>query len=204
MAFAYNPVDGLLNSTSFPDKPSSNAAARQQFQELFNQVRDYINSQSSNILIPVGTVFMLFHNPTTVPDGYLKLEGQAVSRTTYQALWSIYGTTHGAGDGSTTFNLPDMRGIFPRGFDNGRGKDSGRQFGNYQDDGLKSHNHPLWGVVQGTGVGGGTKMVPAFNQSLKEWSWQTATYMQNASGIGNTGSTETRPKNLTCIFIVKY
>lgn len=203
MAFAYNPTDGLLNISSFPDKPASSAAARQQFQELFNQVRDYINSQSANVLIPVGTTFMLFHNPTNAPDGYLKLEGQAVSRTTYQALWSIYGTTYGAGDGSTTFNLPDMRGCFPRGFDNGRGFDSGRTFGSYQADDNKSHNHQLYGVVQGTGTTGGTKMVPAFNQSLNAWAWQTATIFAQGSGIGNTG-TESRGKNVTCVFIVKY
>lgn len=206
MAFAFNPIDGLLNTSSFPDKPASNAAARQQFQELLNQIRDYINSQSANVLIPVGTTFMLFHNPTNAPDGYLKLEGQAVSRVTYQALWSIYGTTHGEGDGSTTFNLPDMRGLFPRGFDNGRGKDAGRVFGKYQDDDNKSHNHNLYGVVQGTGNtnnGTGTKMVPAMNEKLATWSWQIATYMQNASGIGNTG-TESRGKNMTCVFIVKY
>lgn len=199
MAFAYNPTDGLLNSTSFPDKPASNAAARQQFQELFNQVRDYINSQSSNILIPVGTVFMLFHNPTTVPDGYLKLEGQAVSRVTYQALWSVYGTTYGAGDGSTTFNLPDMRGNFARGFDNGRGFDAGRTFGSYQVDGLKSHNHTS------------TYQYQKANATPDDQNWSHPAVADGGSfltktfsDVNNTGGTETRPKNLTCIFIVKY
>jgi microcystin-dependent protein len=204
MAFAYNPVDGLLNTSSFPDKPASNAAARQQFQELFNQVRDYINAQSSNILIPVGSVFMLFHNPPTIPDGYLKLEGQEVSKSTYQSLWNLYGNTYGTASDSNNFKLPDMRGCFARGFDNGRGFDSGREFGKYQVDDNKSHNHNLYGVVQGTGATGGTKMVPAFNQNLNAWSWQTATYMQNASGVGNAGIAENRVKNMTVIFIVKY
>jgi len=52
---------------------------------------------------------------TSAPTGFLMCDGSAVSRTTYAALYSIIGTTYGSGDGSTTFNLPDMRGAFPRG-----------------------------------------------------------------------------------------
>ncbi len=51
----------------------------------------------------------------TAPEGYLLCQGQAVSRTTYSALFSVLGTSHGQGDGSTTFNLPDYRGTFLRG-----------------------------------------------------------------------------------------
>lgn len=50
-----------------------------------------------------------------VPPGYLLADGSAVSRTTYSVLFSRYGTTYGAGDGSTTFNLPDLRDQFPVG-----------------------------------------------------------------------------------------
>ncbi len=49
------------------------------------------------------------------PNGWLLCNGQAVSRTTYAALFAEYGTTFGSGDGSTTFNLPDMRQRFPLG-----------------------------------------------------------------------------------------
>lgn len=51
----------------------------------------------------------------TAPEGYLLCQGQAVSRTTYSALFAVLGTSHGQGDGSTTFNLPDYRGTFLRG-----------------------------------------------------------------------------------------
>lgn len=78
---------------------------------------------------------------TTPPPGWLKANGAAVSRTTYAALFAAIGTTFGAGDGSTTFNLPDLRGEFVRGWDNGRGIDSGRAFGTQQTDDLKSHTH---------------------------------------------------------------
>lgn len=69
---------------------------------------------------------------TTAPTGWLKANGAAVSRTTYPALFAVCGTTFGPGDGSTTFNLPELRGNFVRGWDDGRGADSGRVFGSEQ------------------------------------------------------------------------
>lgn len=75
------------------------------------------------------------------PTGWLKCNGAQISRTTYSALFAAIGTTYGSGNGSTTFHLPDFRGLFPRGFDDGRGYDSGRVFGSFQDSDNKSHNH---------------------------------------------------------------
>jgi microcystin-dependent protein len=60
----------------------------------------------------------------TPPTGWLPCNGGAVSRTTYASLFASIGTTFGVGDGSTTFNLPDLRGEFVRGWDNGRGVDN--------------------------------------------------------------------------------
>lgn len=60
------------------------------------------------------------------PNGWLLCYGQAVSRTTYSALFLAIGTTHGAGDGSTTFNLPDLRGRTVAGKDNMGGTAAGR------------------------------------------------------------------------------
>ena len=51
----------------------------------------------------------------TAPDGYLLCDGSAVSRTTYADLFAVVGTTYGAGDSSTTFNVPDLQGKFPQG-----------------------------------------------------------------------------------------
>ncbi|KAG0188260.1 hypothetical protein DFQ28_005152 [Apophysomyces sp. BC1034] len=64
------------------------------------------------------------------PDGWLKCNGAAVSRTRYAELFAIIGTTFGAGSG--TFNLPDLRGEFVRGFDDGRDVDKMRSFGSQQ------------------------------------------------------------------------
>lgn len=76
-----------------------------------------------------------------IPSGWLECNGQAVSRTTYAALFSAIGTTFGSGDGSTTFNLPDLRGEFIRGFDNGASVDSGRVFGSNQTGQVGDHKH---------------------------------------------------------------
>lgn len=75
------------------------------------------------------------------PAGWLKCNGAAVSRTTYARLFAVFGTYYGAGDGSTTFNLPEMRGMFPRGWDDGRGLDPGRVFGSHQSNQNRWHGH---------------------------------------------------------------
>lgn len=88
-----------------------------------------------------------FYGMSSAPTGWLKANGAAVSRTTYAALFAAIGTTYGGGDGSTTFNLPDLRGEFPRGFDDGRGVDAGRSIGSAQ-----ASSRVLFAV--GTGTGG--------------------------------------------------
>jgi microcystin-dependent protein len=75
------------------------------------------------------------------PAGWLAANGAAVSRTTYATLFAAIGTTYGAGDGSTTFNLPDGRGVFVRGLDSSRGLDPGRVLGTYQADSYAAHTH---------------------------------------------------------------
>jgi microcystin-dependent protein len=74
---------------------------------------------------PGEIVFQSAASPLT-PSGWGLCAGQAVSRTTYADLFAAIGTTYGAGDGSTTFNLPDLRGRVPVGLDNMGGTDAGR------------------------------------------------------------------------------
>ena len=64
--------------------------------------------------VPVGTV--LAYAANLEPNGFFVCDGRAVSRTTYSQLFSVLGTTYGAGDGSTTFNIPDFRAKFLRGY----------------------------------------------------------------------------------------
>ncbi|MGN6535217.1 MAG: phage tail protein [Mesorhizobium sp.] len=66
---------------------------------------------------------------STAPAGWLLCYGQAISRTTYAALFAVIGTTYGTGDGSTTFNVPDCRGRVSAGRDDMGGTDAGRLSG---------------------------------------------------------------------------
>jgi phage-related tail fiber protein len=81
---------------------------------------------------PAGAV--QFFAMSTAPVGWVKANGAAVSRALYANLFAAIGTTFGAGDGENTFNLPDLRGEFLRGWDDGRGVDSGRTLGMFQVD----------------------------------------------------------------------
>ena len=74
--------------------------------------------------VPVGTV--VDYAGTSAPSGWLFCYGQAVSRTTYSALFTALSTTYGTGDGSTTFNLPDLRGRVGAGKDDMGGASAGR------------------------------------------------------------------------------
>jgi microcystin-dependent protein len=89
--------------------------------------------------VPSGAVFCIA--VATVPSGYLECDGAAVSRTTYAALFAVIGVNYGAGNGSSTFNIPDLRGEFVRGYDHGRGVDSGRSINNPQGSQNAQHNH---------------------------------------------------------------
>ena len=86
---------------------------------------------------PAGTV--IYSASNSIPTGYLKANGASISTTTYADLFSAIGYTFG-GSGAS-FNLPDLRGEFIRGWDDSRGVDSGRSFGSFQDFQLAQHNH---------------------------------------------------------------
>jgi len=80
---------------------------------------------------PAGSIIMF--GGATAPEGWLICDGSAVSRTTQANLFTAIGTAFGSGDGSTTFNLPNMRGQFPRGLNTtGSGNDPNRTLGTTQ------------------------------------------------------------------------
>lgn len=74
--------------------------------------------------ISAGTIIP--YGGSSAPSGFLLCDGSAVSRTTYSILFGVIGTTFGVGDGSTTFNLPDLRGRVPAGKDNMGGSAASR------------------------------------------------------------------------------
>ena len=90
---------------------------------------------------PAGTV--IYTARSTAPPGYVKADGAAISRATFSVLYAAIEDTYGAGNGSTTFNVPDLRGEFVRGLDESRGIDSGRQLGSSQGSQNLAHNHSI-------------------------------------------------------------
>jgi phage-related tail fiber protein len=153
------------------------------------QVDGYTRAEADPRVVPSGAVFMF--TADAAPAGYLKANGATISRTTYATLFAVIGTTFGAGDGSTTFQLPDLRGEFLRGWDDSRGVDTSRAFGSAQGDNVGAHEHRVragdrsgW-ASDFFGVGS-----PVTINSY------ASTYN------GPTG--ETRPRNVALLACIKY
>lgn len=139
-------------------------------------------------IMPIGAMCMVFKD--TPPDGWAFAQGQALSRVEFPLLFSEWGTMHGAGDGSTTFNAPDMRGEFPRGFDAGRGVDPGRTLGSHQGDMIREHAHGN---------------VPLFTP-LGDSDRGTTTSAFSIDSVGLTataGGAETRSRNVAVNFMFR-
>lgn len=126
----------------------------------------------------------------TTPSGWLRCNGDAVSRTTYAGLFAVIGTTYGVGDGSTTFNLPDLRGEFVRGFDDGRGVDAGRLIGSAQADEIKAHTHGISPPV-------------ASDTGTAEQGPSQADDGTNVSQTQSFGGNETRPRNVAMLYCIR-
>ena len=194
--------------------------------------------------VPTGSVFCMA--VATVPSGYLECNGQSISRTTYAALFAVIGTQYGSASGST-FKVPELRGEFIRGFDNGRGADSGRSIGSHQNNDNAQHTHTtthnhsfsdsgttstktLRGTVQqiaetyaasGTATGvfsklgnfqssatpSGTDTSPAGGFAMNADHDHTFSVSGNTSihdgPTGPSGTTESRPRNIAMMYIIK-
>ena len=174
--------------------------------------------------VPSGSVFCMA--VATVPSGYLECNGNAVSRTTYAALFAIIGTTYGTGNGSSTFNLPDLRGEFVRGFDHGRGVDSNRSINDPQDSQFGRHNHNVSasstssvsdpghqhsmsvGFFNSLSSGGALAFRDAgtsnrINNASTGISVSTSTSISQSNRGGAENSSETRPRNVAMMYIIK-
>jgi microcystin-dependent protein len=170
--------------------------------KLYNNSGTLLQSTLISALIsPSGLVSPFAMN--TPPSGWLECNGAAISRSTYSVLFSAISTTWGVGDGSTTFNIPDLRGEFIRGFDNGRGIDSGRAFASSQNDTFQGHHHQMY--ASSTGAGGGTT---DFRNNPASQAAQSNITARQAITDGTNGtprtSTETRPRNLALMYCIKY
>ncbi|MFO6418987.1 phage tail protein [Hylemonella sp. W303a] len=155
--------------------------------------------------VPVGAV-MSFAG-STCPSGWLSAAGSEVNRATYPDLFSYIGTTYGAGNGSTTFRLPELRGEFVRGLDNGRGVDSGRALGTSQLDALQNITGS---VAPLTVTGSWVSSSGAFSASISSTArldydngaYSASTVDFDASRIARTAA-ETRPRNIALLYCIK-
>jgi phage-related tail fiber protein len=150
---------------------------------------------------------------TTAPAGWLKANGALISRTTFARLFARIGTTYGAGDGSTTFALPELRGEFIRGLDDGRGSDPSRTLGTYQNGSLvvaditnSSINLP---VPYGLGVGN-TALANLGYDLINPLTYPNAYIMlgtaidTQALTFADTVAGQARPRNQALLACIRY
>lgn len=152
--------------------------------------------------VPAGAVIYVAQN--SAPSGYVKANGAAVSRTTYASLFAAIGTTFGVGDGSTTFNIPDLRGEFARGWDDGRGVDAGRVFGSTQTDALQNITGSALVRTPGSPVSGALTLTGSSSVNYGgSAAASQSTLGFDASLVART-ATETRSRNVALLACIKY
>lgn len=113
---------------------------------LINEIKKYVLDNTGAGGFPIGA--MTEYGGVTAPANWLLCDGSAVSRETYAALFAVIGTRYGAGDGSTTFNVPDFRETTPKGIgltgnSSNHISSTGLTLGQFQDDRLQSHTHDM-------------------------------------------------------------
>jgi len=144
-----------------------------------NQLYIYYGSWISIDSTPAGVIHPFGGNYNAIPTLYLLCDGSAISRTTYANLFAVIGTNFGTGDGSTTFNLPDFRGKFPRGApaSTNPGGTGGEDTHVLSVAELATHHHsglPTTGSASGAGAAG-------------------TAYTGNTTDTGSSAAHENRP-----------
>ncbi|SBV94132.1 hypothetical protein KL86APRO_10473 [uncultured Alphaproteobacteria bacterium] len=135
------------------------------------------------------------------PSGSLKANGAAVSRTEYAALFAAIGVTYGAGDEISTFNLPDLRGEFVRGWDDGRDIDAGRALGSAQLDAFQGHWH--YSSTGNNTINGGHYHVGRTLNSSEITDNVRGAVSDGENGTPRTAA-ETRPRNVALLACIQY
>ena len=166
------------------------------------------------IVSPAGSV--TWFATTTPPQGYLKANGAELSRETYARLFDVIGITFGEGDGSATFKLPDLRGLFVRGWADTAVVDAGRAFGSLQSDAYAAHSHAFstsaegahthnlaFGANTGGPNGTGAQLRPVLESTNHNTTSSSGLHSHTGSTISSGGS-ETRPKNIALLPCIKY
>lgn len=163
-------------------------------------------------LVPPGVISA--YGGTSAPTGYLLCDGTSYLRATYPSLYTAIGNAYGSAD-STHFNVPDLRGLFARGVDNGAGNDpntltrttantggnSGDNVGSLQADAFQGHWH-LSGNTTNTFGSGTTPALATFAAGASTSAFAQSPTTDGVNGAPRTSS-ETRPKNLYVNYIIK-
>jgi microcystin-dependent protein len=161
------------------------------FTNTISGISSVTDATGSYLSIPPGTVISVA--ASVAPAGYIKANGAEISRSTYGALFGCIGTTFGEGNASTTFNIPDLRGEFIRGWvDDKVGIDTQTAFGRSQEDSFRSHLH-TYSFYQG-GWNSGTTGNTCLANNLGNTNYST----------NSSGGTETRPRNISLLHCIKY
>lgn len=184
--------------------------------------------QVSGIAGAITGSILMYPIKSPAPSGYLYCDGSAVSRGTYATLYGIIGNIWGQGDGSTTFNLPDYRGKFIRGVNDGTGNDpdassrtaqatggnTGDAAGSIQSYQYQSHNHGVTDpghvhtIACYTNLAGGSFFFIATLSAGNNPTSQNPSTNPIASAttgltVNNAGGNETRPINSSIYFFIK-
>lgn len=165
-----------------------NYLTEQQYQHakennLLNPNELYLTNDTSNGENDKVGVVKLYAGQTA-PDGWMLCDGSELSRTKYKDLFNVIGTAYGGGDGSTTFNIPNIKGRIPVGLDsddtdfNTLGKKLGSKF-------LQAHTHALANYVLAHGYNTGWNVV---NQDNGFWGSDDAKMRTTSSGTGDSGN----------------
>lgn len=188
------------NLADVPNKP----LARQNL-NVFSKEESRANG------LPPGAIVYFAMN--RAPTGYFKANGAAVSRTAYPELFAEIGTTYGAGDGVTTFNLPDGRAEFIRGLDDGRGIDAGRAIGSKQSQQIQKHKHLTIGESYPNIIWPFGRSISKNNIGLKSgldydnhfyFTNDGTEYNSENPNIAGVIGNETRPRNIAWLCCIKY
>lgn len=162
-----------------------------------------------NAVLPVGAIFPVAYttDPSTLNIRALPCDGSAVSEVTYADLFAaIANVWDTGGEPASTFRVPELRGEFLRGWDNGRGVDPARAFAAAQLDQMQGHWHDIYAAnFSVVGGGGGANIIQgAGNNTLQ--TGQDVVRLAIADGVNGTPriGLETRPINQTVRFLIRY
>jgi microcystin-dependent protein len=165
-----------------------------------------LSTAAQQALLPAGAVMPFAMN--SAPSGWLAADGTAVSRSTYATLFAAISTTHGVGNGSTTFNLPDLRGIFVRG--SGSQTISGttydKTFATKERDAFQGHWHNYHYSGGNRGVASPVNSVDLIDQTNPAAILTDRVKDSIADGTNGTPRTasETRPANIALLYCIKF